>query len=129
MAGRDFLQIYKGIFAHQVLPGNIENAVQIQVYMALTQTKCKFFRPWFNTAWYTKTLHPCFTHLTYLILFDYLSINYRPPHDSLQLHKMEFRYFKKHKIPFAKGILCFYTVRQALIRPYLIVERILPVWV
>jgi hypothetical protein len=42
---------------------------------------------------------------------------------------MEFRYFKKHKIPFAKGILCFYTVRQALIRPYLIVERILPVWV
>ena len=106
MAGRDFLQIYKGIFAHQVLPGNIENAVQIQVYMALTQTKCKFFRPWFNTAWYTKTLHPCFTHLTYLILFDYLSINYRPPHDSPPAPQKRFQNFSKHfKSLYHKGIL------------------------
>jgi hypothetical protein len=100
MAGRDFLQIYKGIFAHQVLPGNIENAVQIQVYMALTQTKCKFFRPWFNTAWYTKTLHPCFTHLTYLILFDYLSINYRPPHDSPPAPQNGIQVFQKTQNPF-----------------------------
>lgn len=60
MAGRDFLQIYKGIFAHQVLPGNIENAVQIQVYMALTQTKMQVFQTMVQYRLVHKNASPLF---------------------------------------------------------------------